>query len=490
MSDVVIFMVVTPLVTAFLLSMTAVPHKVVHKTLERIRILLSISGFSILFALLFLAAPAVLSGETLYYNLGGWSPFLGVALQLDALSFVIAALSVLVCSLIMFYSFSYMKHMRGLGKYDAFYFLMMTGVLGILLTRDLFNMYVFLEILSVSVYVLISSGEKKENYKASLKYLILGSLSSALFLLAVGIVYSVCGSLNMDYAAEGIEVMVKENPSLAALVFSLVTVSLGLKSGVVPLHFWLPDAHSMAPSPVSALLAGIVLKVSVYCMIRLFSLFGDQFYAGVSPFITYIGVATVMVGTLLALVQINVKRMLAYSSISHIGIILTGIGIGTDLALQGAIFHIINHALMKSGLFLCAGIMIHQSGTRDISRLRPASPGIALSFVVFSLGIVGIPPLNGFVSKFIICLGAVKAEYDGLAFIILIASIISCGYYFRVVQTFFRRGKKKMNRRNAFQISRWITIPVYILALLCVILGLFPSIGLKAADLALSLGGG
>lgn len=491
MSNTVVLLVVTPLMTAFLLSLTAVPHKVTQM-LGRIRILLSVSGLSILSGLLFVSAPDMLSGTVYTYTLGGWTSFLGITLRLDALSFAMAVISVLVCFLGMIYSFSYMKRLRGLGKYDTFYFLMITGILGVLLTRDFFNMYVFLEVLSVSAYVLISAGEKKENYKASLKYLVLGSLSSALFLFAVGIIYSVTGSLNMDYAAEGISRMVKETPQLAYVVFSLFVVSLGVKSGIIPLHFWLPDAHSMAPSPVSALLSGIVIKISVYAMIRLFSLFGQPFYYDVSPLIAYTGAATALVGALLALVQQNIKRMLAYSSISQIGIIMTGIGIGTDLALKGALFHIINHALMKSGLFLCVGIMIHQSGTRQISRLYTRSPGLVLSFVVLSLGIVGIPPLNGFVSKFIICYGAVKAHYGILAAIILAASLISCTYYFRVIQRFLGKKRKRKRKKNpdTFQVSKSMYFPVYVLAVLCVVLGLFPLIFLKIADLALIVVGG
>lgn len=490
MSGIVVLLVVTPLLTAFLLSLTAVPHRVAHKTLMRIRTALSVTGLSILCILLGLCAPDMMAGSVYTYTLGGWKPFLGIALRMDALSFLIAAVSVLVCFLGMVYSFSYMEHIRGMGKYDAVYFLMIAGILGVLVTRDIFNMYVFFEILSISVYVLITTGEKKENYKASLKYLVLGSLSSALFLFAVGITYRATGSLNMDYVAEGISVVVKENPSLGYIVFALLFVSLGVKAGVVPLHFWLPDAHSLAPSPVSALLSGIVLKVSLYAMVRLFSLFDQQFFLQVSPLVAYAGGVTVVVGALLALTQTNVKRMLAYSSISQIGIIMAGIGIGTDLALKGALFHIVNHALMKSGLFLCAGIMIHQSGTREIGNLRVRTPGIGAAFTVFALGIVGIPPLNGFASKFIVLYGAVQAEYNVLAFVILVASVISCGYYFRIIQTFFGAKKKKRRRKkDTDHIPMLVSAPVYMLAVLCVVLGMFPLIGLYAAELAVMVGG-
>lgn len=483
----IVFLVATPLMTAFLLSVTAVPHKVKYTTLKRVRIFLSVCGLVTLWVLLAVLAPGVLSGEIYTYTLGGWSPFLGVALMLDALSYVIAVISVLVCSLGMFYSFSYMEHVRGLGKYDTFYFLLITGILGVLLTRDIFNMYIFLEILSVSLYVLISSGEKKENYRASLKYLILGGLSSALFLFAVGLIYGYCGSLNIDYISQGIQDMVQHNASLAALVFSLILVSMGVKSGIVPLHFWLPDAHSAAPSPISALQSGIAIKITVYVMLRLFPLFGQSFFSDVSPIIAYMGVTTAVVGTLLALVQKNIKRMLAYSSISQIGIIVIGIGISTDLALEGALFHIVNHALLKSGLFLCTGIIIHYSGTRDITRLRVEKmPGLVISFIIFSLGIVGIPPLNGFVSKFIICYGAVLAGDAVLAFLICAVSLVSCGYYFRVIQVLF--AKKQRKSKSDFRVSKSMRGPVYVLAFLCVILGLFPSLVLNAVQVI--LGGG
>jgi multicomponent Na+:H+ antiporter subunit D len=177
--------------------------------------------------------------------------------------------------------------------------------------------------------------------------------------------------------------------------------------------------------------------------------------------------------------------MLAYSSISQIGIIMTGIGIKTDIAVTGALFHIVNHALMKSGLFLCAGIMIHYSGTRKISQLRFKTPGIVVSFVVLSLGIIGIPPLNGFVSKFIICYGAVKAHDTVLVLVILAASLLSCVYYFRVIQTFFK--KRRRRNRDTFQVSRSMSFPVYVLAALSVILGLFPLIGLRTIELALQV---
>lgn len=492
MSNSTILLVVTPLFTAFVLSATALPQKVRHTTLMRIRNLISLSGMSILCVVLIMCAPDMLSGRVYTYTVGGWSPFLGVALRLDAFSFLLAVVSVLVCFLALFYSIPHMGYMRRMGRYDAFYFLMVSGILGVLLTRDVFNMYVFFEILSISVYVLITSGERKESYKASLKYLILGSLSSALFLFAVGIIYAWCGSLNMDYAAEGIRLMVHKNPALAYVLVTLILVSLGVKTSVVPLHFWLPDAHSIAPTPISAVLSGIVLKISVYAMMRLFALFGPQFYFQISPAIAYTGGMTVVVGTLLALVQKDIKRMLAYSSISQIGIIITGIGIGTDLALKGALFHVMNHAFMKSGLFLCAGIIAGQSRTKEISNLRVRTPGVAVSFVLFSLGIIGVPPLNGFVSKFIVCYSAVEAQYYGLAVIILATSVVACGYYFRVVQTFFREKKKRKPTRpkSEFKVSKFMSLPVYTLAILCVILGLLPLIGLKAADLALTMVGG
>jgi multicomponent Na+:H+ antiporter subunit D len=487
MSELLVGLVVTPLITAFLLSLTAVSHRVPHAVMIRIRNTLSVAALAAMVIQLLSLAPSVLSGQVLTYTLGGWTPFMGIALRMDALSFMVAAVSVTVSFLGMIYSFSYMEHLRGLGKYDAFYFLMVTGIMGVLLTRDIFNMYVFFEILSISVYILITTGEKKENYRASLKYLILGSVSSAFFLFAVGITYAVTGSLNMDYIAQALPAIMGKDPFPVYMIFSLILVSLGVKSGLVPLHFWLPDAHSMAPSPVSALLSGIVLKISIYGLLRLSFLFGDSFLAS-DKVLMVLGVATVVVGSVLALVQKDLKRMLAYSSISQVGLIMTGLGIGTELAIKGALFHVVNHALMKSGLFLCAGVIIHQSKSREISRLSGVSPGMALCFVILSLGIIGIPPLNGFSSKLVILYGAVDAHYSSIAGIIVMASVLSCGYYFRVVQSILT--PQKLKGRDSPSVPWTMRVPVYFLTALCVVLGLFPLLGLSAAELAVVVGGG
>jgi multicomponent Na+:H+ antiporter subunit D len=487
MSELLVGLVITPLITAFLLSLTAVSHRVPHTVMMRIRNTLSVAALTAMVIQLLSLAPSVLSGEVLTYTLGGWTPFMGIALRMDALSFMVAAVSITVSFLGMIYSFSYMEHLRGLGKYDAFYFLMVTGIMGVLLTRDIFNMYVFFEILSISVYILITTGEKKENYKASLKYLILGSVSSAFFLFAVGITYAVTGSLNMDYIAQTLPAIMEKDPFPVYMIFSLILVSLGVKSGLVPLHFWLPDAHSMAPSPVSALLSGIVLKISIYGLLRLSFLFGDSFLAS-DKVLMVLGVTTVVMGSVLALVQKDLKRMLAYSSISQVGLIMTGLGIGTDLALKGALFHVVNHALMKSGLFLCAGVIIHQSKSREISRLSGVSPGMVLCFVILSLGIIGIPPLNGFSSKLVILYGAVDAHYSSIAGIIVMASVLSCGYYFRVVQSLLTPQKVKGRHRPS--VPRTMRFPVYFLTALCVILGVFPLLGLSVAELAVVIGGG
>ncbi|MGC1122833.1 MAG: proton-conducting transporter membrane subunit [Candidatus Methanofastidiosia archaeon] len=487
MSEILVGLVITPLISAFLLSLTAVSHRVPHAVMMRIRNTLSVAALTALVIQLLVLAPTVLSGQVLTYTLGGWTPFMGIALRMDALSFMVAAVSVTVSFLGMIYSFSYMEHIRGLGKYDAFYFLMVTGIMGVLLTRDIFNMYVFFEILSISVYILITTGEKKENYRASLKYLILGSVSSAFFLFAVGITYAVTGSLNMDYIAQAVPAIMEKDPFPVYMIFSLILVSMGVKSGLVPLHFWLPDAHSMAPSPISALLSGIVLKISIYGLLRLSFLFGDSFLASDS-ILMVLGVATVVVGSVLALVQKDLKRMLAYSSISQVGLIMTGLGIGTELAIQGALFHVVNHALMKSGLFLCAGVIIHQSRSREISRLSGVSPGMALCFVILSLGIVGVPPLNGFSSKLVILYGAVDAHYSSIAGIIVMASVLSCGYYFRVVQSILT--PKKWKRAHHPVVPRTMSFPVYFLTALCVILGVFPLLGLSVAELAVLMGGG
>jgi len=372
-------------------------------------------------------------------------------------------------------------------------------MIGIIYTADIFNMYVFYELLSLAVYLLIAYPKTGVTLRASFNYLIMGGVGLSFFLLGIGFLYAMTGTLDMFHIAGRLPAAFDSSMQMVIMSFVLIATGMGIKIAVFPLHGWLPDAHSMAPSPVSALLSGITVKIGIYCLIRVvYTVFSTEMFLLISShnILIVLGVVSLLFGASMALVQKDLKRLLAYSTINQLGIVLIGLGIGTELGLTGALFHVLNHAIMKSTLFFCAGIMITETGTREVKGLSGfgrQQPAITFAFIVASLGMIGIPPINGFASKWLICLAAVEAGYTFPVVIILIASTIAAAYYFRVIQVLFigppkqssvliYEGKQMIHGGNFFK--SW---PIYILAAGCLLLGLLPALGISLVKPAVSL---
>jgi multicomponent Na+:H+ antiporter subunit D len=372
-------------------------------------------------------------------------------------------------------------------------------MIGVIYTADIFNMYVFYELLSLAVYLLIAYPKTGVTLRASFNYLIMGGVGLSFFLLGIGFLYAMTGTLDIFSIAEKMPAAFNSSTWMVLMSFALIATGMGIKIAVFPLHGWLPDAHSIAPSPVSALLSGVTVKIGIYCLIRVvYTVFSTEIFLLISNnnILLVLGVVSLLFGASMALTQKDLKRLLAYSTINQLGIVLIGLGIGTELGLTGALFHVLNHTIMKSTLFFCAGIMIAETGTRDVRGLSGfgrQQPVITFSFVIASLGMIGIPPINGFVSKWMICLAAVEAGYVVLVVIILISSAIAAAYYFRVIQVLFggplkrdpmhaHEGGRVIRRGNLF-----ITWPIYILAAGCLLLGLVPTLGISLVKPAVSL---
>jgi multicomponent Na+:H+ antiporter subunit D len=455
----IIFIVAVPFFLAFILSLMHVFKKIVF-----FENLLSILGLLIPFLILISTFPTISSGDTISYNIGGWSPFLGITLEIDSLSFFFSFISLALLILIMIYSLSRSS------KYKVLYLLMAAGMQGVLLTRDIFNMYVFFEILSVSTYILVVS-EEKRSYKASFKYLVLGSVASAFFLFGVGIVYETTGVLNMD-------IISSMNMPQLKITFLLFLTSLGIKSGIFPLHLWVPDAHSIAPPPVSALLSGLVLKIGIYSMLRLFyTVFKTNFFE-MNDILMAVGAITVIFGAVLALAQKDLKRMMAYSSINQIGIIFLAFSFGTELGIIGALYMILAHAVAKACLFLCSGMVA------DLNILNLKSkPSVSLPFFIGSISLIGLPFTCGFIGKYFVCLAAIETSNTLYAGIILFASIISAVYYLRASYYLFRSPKD-------YKTPCLMQIPVYITSFACIILGVLPVLIMDIIELAAKTLGG
>ena len=481
-----ILIIISPLLAAFLVLFTR-KYKIILATTSIIASIVFISTLS----------SQILSGDKVIYHLGGWRGPLGISLVVDGLSFFFSLIALGLGLLVIIYSIPEKRYGR------TYYFLLLislSSMIGVIYTADIFNMYVFYELLSLAVYLLIAYPKTGVTLRASFNYLIMGGVGLSFFLLGIGFLYAMTGTLDIFHIAERLPAAFNSSTRMVLMSFVLIATGMGIKIAVFPLHGWLPDAHSMAPSPVSALLSGVTVKIGIYCLIRVvYSIFSTETFSIISSshtILIVLGVVTLLFGVGMALAQTDLKRLLAYSTINQIGIIFIGLGIGTELGLTGALFHVLNHTIMKGALFFCAGMMIAEAGTRDVQGLSGFSrqqPAIVFAFVIASLGMIGIPPTNGFVSKWLICLAAVEAGYAVLAVIILMASAITAVYYFRVIQVLFSgppkqnpvlidEGGQMIHGGNFFR-----TWAIYILVAGCLLLGLVPVLGISIVKPAVSL---
>ena len=480
-----ILIIISPLLAAFLVLLTR-KYKIILATTSIIASIVFVSTLS----------SQILSGDKVTYHLGGWRGPLGISLVVDGLSFFFSLIALGLGLLVIIYSIPEKRYGR------TYYFLLLvslSSMIGVIYTADIFNMYVFYELLSLAVYLLIAYPKTGVTLRASFNYLIMGGVGLSFFLLGVGFLYAMTGTLDIFHIAEKMSAAFDSSMQMVIMSFVLIATGMGIKIAVFPLHGWLPGAHSMAPSPVSALLSGVTVKIGIYCLIRVvYTVFSTEIFLLISShnILIVLGVVSLLFGASMALVQKDLKRLLAYSTINQLGIVLIGLGIGTELGLTGALFHVLNHAIMKSALFFCAGIMITEAGTREVKGLSGfgrQQPAITFAFIIASLGMIGIPPVNGFVSKWMICLAAVEAGYVVLVVIILMASAIAAAYYFRVIQVLFSSPLKQ----DSMPAHEWGQVihggnlfrswPIYILAAGCLLLGLLPALGISLVKPAVSL---
>ena len=410
--------------------------------------------------------------KTIVYRLGGWMPGIGISLVLDGLSSFMLVTVNLISFLVTVYSISYMRRYTDKWKFHALFMLMLAGMNGMILSGDIFNLYVFLEMASISGYVLVAFGTEAQDLEASFKYAIMGALASIFILLGIALLYSYTSTLNMA----DISFALADRPRsiVVSFVCVLFLAGFGLKAALVPFHAWLADAHSCAPTPVSAMLSGVLIKVlGVYALMRIF--FNEL---GVSNSILgilmFLGAVSMLVGVLLAVAQWDFKRLLAYHSISQIGYVVLGIGLGTPLGILGGLFHLFNHSIFKSLLFLNSGAVEYSLGTRDLKEmggLREKMPVTANTSLIASVSISGIPPFNGFWSKIIIIFACIQANHFGYALCAVAASILTLVSFMKV-QKYAFMGKISEKWQKIKEVPLAMQLSMIILALICVAGGL------------------
>ncbi len=376
------------------------------------------------------------------YAMGGWEPPAGIEYRVDQANAYLLLLVSGMAALVMTYA------PRSLaseidpdlqGWYYSMYLTCLAGLLGIAITGDAFNVFVFMEVSSLATYVMIALGRDRRALMSAYQYLIVGTIGATFYVIGVGLLFVMTGSLNLVDIAGRLGDVESSRPLIAALAF--LTVGIGLKLALFPMHLWLPNAYAFAPSVATAFLASTATKVAVYLLLRiLFSVFGvtvvfSEF--NTAEILLTLSVAAMLIPSIVAIFQANVKRMLAYSSVAQIGYITLGIALANQTGLTGGIAHIFNHALIKGCLFLAIGCVVFSSGVtkiEDMAGIGRRMPLTMAAFVIAGLGLIGVPGTAGFVSKWYLVAGALEKDMWWLAGIIVVSSLLAVIYIGRVVE--------------------------------------------------------
>ena len=409
MTSNIILFVALPLFLSFFSLLEKINHNI--KTAKPA----SVVYFAVSFIMLFIYAPDIFTGKVFTGVVGGWTELVGITQTLDGFSWFGFLLMFTVSFFSMMYSFSENTY----GSSFYFFFLVLhAGMAGMLLASDFFNLFVFLEITGICAYVLIAWKKKEKALFASFKYLMLSSLGISIFLIGVFIIYSKTGSLKFDVFADYFKSENKHSLSSVFAVSALIA-GIGVRTAFIP-YTWLPDAHAYAPHPVSAVLSGVVIKISFIAVCKIIMLL-DLFEARI--FLLWMGAAISLIGVVRALSQTDFKVLLAWHSVSQMGYVFAGFGSGTLYGITGSVFHALSHALFKSLLFLSVSLVIIITGERSIKKVRGVGsklPFAAFLFAIAALSIAGIPPFTGYASKKLILAGL--KNYPAVYWILLISS--------------------------------------------------------------------
>jgi multicomponent Na+:H+ antiporter subunit D len=380
-----------------------------------------------------------------HYHIGNWAPPYGIEYVVDKFSgFVMLFVSALG-AIVLTYAPASVEQEIPRSKHYLFYatyLLCLTGLLGMCVTGDLFNVFVFLEISSLSSYALISLGKGGRGPLAAIQYLILGSIGATFILIGIGLVYQMTGTLNMADIAERLPI--DHGPRTVLVAFAFLTVGLFIKMAVFPLHTWLPSAYTYAPSVVTSFIAATATKVSVYAFVRLiYGIFTPQFAFVELPLASALMVLALLgifFASVAAIYQDNVKRLLAYSSVAQIGYMVLGISMASQAGLTAGIVHMFNHALIKGGLFMVMGCFVLRLGSAQIADMRGAGrtmPWTSIGWVLGGLGLIGVPLTAGFISKWLLLTAVLQSEVWPVAVLMLLSSLLAVVYVWRVVETLY-----------------------------------------------------
>jgi multicomponent Na+:H+ antiporter subunit D len=412
-------------------------------------------------------------------QIGNWPAPFGITLVADLLSATMVVLAGLMGMAVAVYSLTSTDPRReAFGYYPLLHILLM-GICGSFLTGDLFNLYVWFEVMLIASFVLLALGGERAQLEGGIKYVTLNLISSAIFLAAVGIVYGLVGTLNMADLA--IQLNKMEQPGLVTTLAMLFLVAFGIKTAVFPLFFWLPASYHTPPAAVSAIFAGLLTKVGIYTLIRVFTLLFVQDVAYTHTLLLIVSGLTMLTGVLGAVVQNEFRRTLSFLIVSHTGYMLMGLALYSPLALAGSVFYITHHIIVITNLFLVSGVVYQLCGTYQLTKLGGlyrAQPGLAVLFLIPAFSLAGIPPLSGFWPKLALVQAGLEAEQYLIVAAALVVSLLTIFCVIKIWAEVFWKAESnpevsQSGRNPGLNSLPYLILPVLILAAITVIMGLF-----------------
>ncbi|MBU0673838.1 MAG: monovalent cation/H+ antiporter subunit D family protein [Proteobacteria bacterium] len=473
-----ILIVIVPFLSAFFLSITGC----FKRSLCRPIALLALFGAA---AAAVGSLHRVITTGIIHYRLGGWPPPFGIEYVIDHLNGLVLVVITLVALLAAIFSGKSVERELP-GKEPLFYalfLLLVVGLLGMTITGDAFNLYVLLEISSLTAYALIAIGQDRAIH-ASFNYLIIGTIGASFYLLGVGHLYIMTGSLNMADLASILPQLYGSKAILTA--FLLILIGVWTKMAFFPLHTWLPNSYTYAPTATSCLVAPLMTKVAVYIMIRMmFSVFTPAYvfhHLAMAPVVIWMAIAAIVGGSLLALSQRDFKKMLTYLIVAEVGYMVGGIWLANRLGITGAILHIVNDAFMTLCLFLAAGTIIHRTGGHHFDNLKGLFHQMPLTMTAFTIGalsMIGVPPTAGFFSKWYLILGSIQAGRYEFVAALLFSSLVNAVLFFRLLEiSYFEKPPHQENTAHGpvsmvAEAPLTMLVPLLVSAITLIVLGIY-----------------
>ncbi len=446
----------------------------------------------------------VMGAGPVIYDVGGWPAPIGIVYEVDPLAAIVLLIVTAVASAVIVYTPRVLATEVANEKHYLFYaafLLCIAGLLGMTITGDIFNVFVFLEISSLSSYSLISMGSSRRALMASYRYLVMGTIGSTFILIGIGLAYMMTGTLNMIDLADRLPQV--ESTRTIRAAFAFLTVGISIKLALFPLHIWLPNAYAYAPSVVTAFLAATATKVSCYLLLRvIFTVFGATFAFDamqIQSVLLPLSLIAIFVASLVAIYQTDVKRLLAYSSVAQIGYLVLGLSFDSVTGITACIVHMFNHALMKGSLFLVMGCVVMRIGSVDLADMKGLGkrmPLVMAMFVIGGLNLIGVPLTAGFISKWYLIKAALEQDMWFVAFAALVSSLLAFVYILKVVEVaYFQKPETDAagNVEPLDSLPLSMLAPTAVMAGATLFFGIYPTLPVtvaqRAAEMLLGVGG-